>query len=336
MRQTARLVLALTLLAVAFSATAEDELFRILVDDRWGFMNADGEVVIEPRFDHAYRFRNGHTVVRQGDFDTGKRAFMDAEGNLITGFTFDRAYHFAGGFATGVINGRWGFIRPDGTTLGSFRYNAIIPFDHGHAGVRVDNGSDLFWGIIDADGREVLPPAYPLLRYAGEGLWWVGMDWSEWALYRPGDPAPRDFSYFTTDGFGDGHAIVRRALADTEVYQVVTPDLTVRYHSTQAVRSFGEDRVLVAGEGGLRYLSLDGEPLNEERYYSGSPFDGGVARVSVGTSWSNQKWGILGADGRYRMPPRYDSLGAFDENGIARYRIGDLFGFVDREGEELT
>ena len=330
------LALMVVLLTVVISVAAEEQRFRILVDGQWGFMDESGEVVIEPRFDHAYRYRNGYTVVRRGEYETGKRAFLDWNGELVTGFVFDRAYHFVEGFAMGVVNDRWGFVRPDGSTLGSFRYDAVIPFSEGHAGVRVDSGSDALWGVIDTEGREVLPVAYPRLTYAGEGMWWVGMGWNEWALYSPGGNAPEAFPYMGTRRFADGLTVVSRRHGDDRLYQIMTPAGKVVFESAHPIRSYGEGMMLAQQEGGLRYLDFDGERLNDEVYYAGMPFEEGVARVSVGTSWSNQKWGILGADGRYLMPPRYDSLAAFNAEGIARYRIGDRFGFVTREGDEIT
>jgi hypothetical protein len=337
MTRTHRSLLAAILLCtVVFAPAAQEELFRILRNEKWGFIDAQGSIVIEPRFDYAFPFRNGFTVVRTGEERTGKRAFLNASGELITGFVFDRAYHFVNGFGTAVMDGKWGFIRPDGTTVGSFRYDRVLSFQDGFAGVRVDSDSGRLWGMIDAAGREVLPPAYQRLSYAGEGRWWVGRSGNEYALYRPGDPAPSEFPYAAASRLRDGRAIVSIADTPSNVYRVITTDERVVYESTARIESISGDIMIQRTDEGRRYVRLDGAPIIDRAFYSARPFSNGVAQASVGTSWSNQQWGILADDGSFLMPTRYPYLGAFDGNGIARYRIGDRFGFVTDEGRELT
>lgn len=332
--------LVLLLAAVALAIGAQEPRYRVLQDGKWGFIDAEGRVVVEPQYDYAYRYKNGHTVVVQGDMESGKRSYIDLEGTRLTGFSYDRAYHFVNGYARAVVNGSWGFVRLDGSTLGAFRYSGALDFRDGYAGVRVGSDRDHLWGMIDTQGREVLPIAFERLSYAGEGRWWVGRSWSEWALYEPGDPAPSEFPYRSRDSFDDGYLIVSRDAEAGEgsdrIYRLLDTRLNVVYESESRIAGYANSIVLESDSDGMIYRRLDGTPVREERFHAGRPFEGGVARVAVGTNWQDRKWGIMGRDGAYRMPPRYTSLSEFDDNGLARFRIGERFGFVNRRGNEIT
>ena len=306
------------------------------MDGAWGFINSEGEVVIEPRFDYAFPFRNGFTVVREGDYRTGKRAFMNERGELLTDFVFDRAYHFHNGFGNGVIDGQWLFVAPDGSSPGLRRYDAITVFEEGHAGVRTDSDEGRLWGLINEAGELVLPLGYERLRYAGEGYWWVGRSYSEYALYQPGEPAPEEFPYSGYRNFTDGYAAISIPDGSDERHELINERREVVFQSSGEIYGFSEGIIVRRGAGGREYVRLDGTPVTDELFYSARPFTDGVATVSVGTSWRDQKWGILDRDGRFVTPTRYSYLYEFNEEGIARYRVDDLFGFVTREGRELT
>jgi hypothetical protein len=343
MTRLSRIALALAFMLVSVF-TLPAQLHRVLVDGQWGFINVDGDVVVEPQFDYAFPFQNGFTVVRQGEASDGKRAFLNANGELITGFAFDRAYHFVNGFGIARVDFRWAFVRPDGSTLGSFRYDRIRQFEPGpagdldarYAGVRMDGSTGSMWGVIDGQGREVLPIAYERLVYAGEGLWWVGRARGEWALWSPGSPAPDSFPYTWRDEFTDGYAVVPFADGEEELWHVLDANGQVVFESKNRIDSFSEGIAVVRGAGGRSYVRADGSRLTDQPFYSARAFSGGAAPASVGSNWGNQRWGVLGSDGRWRMPARYSRLGDFNDDGIARYQIGDLFGFVDINGRELT
>lgn len=255
---------------------------------------------------------------------------------MITSLIYDRAYHFVNGFGMGVKDKKWWFVRPDGSTVGSRGYAAVIPFEEGYAGVRVDDESGRRWGLIDESGNEVLPIAYGLLIYAGNGMWWVGKTYYEWALYQPGSPAPTTYPYADWNRFDGPYLIVPVEVDDVTRYRVITADGEVVFESTQRVFAFSEEIALVRDSDGRHYLRQDGSPVIDQAFYSARPFENGVAQASVGSSWSDQQWGILSKDGSWLMPPRYSWMGTFNADGLARYRIGDRFGFANRAGEEVT
>lgn len=336
----ARRVVAFVVLLVCLGAVgtvAEESRFRVLSDGKWGFINEAGDVVIPLQYDYAFPFREGFTVVRRGDEREGKRAFIDTQGTMVTDFIFDRAYHFQDGVGTGVIDGEWYVVSTDGRILNEANgYSWILDFHDGYAGALLRGDEGRLWGLIDAAGNEVLPIRHYGVRYAGAGLWWIGQGRNAWALYAPGEPTPEEFRFYSTGTFDGDYAIVSVQDEGRRVFQLIGTDGVPVFRTVQAIRSFAEGIVCLVTSRGLVYLDSDGSQLNSEPFFSASPFDGGIARVSLGSNRSDQRWGILRADGSYLVEPRYDFLGAFNDDGLARYRVGDLFGFVDRGGTEIT
>jgi len=335
-RRAVAFVLLLAWLGVSTTA-AEESRFRVLRDGKWGFIDEAGDVVIPLQYDYAFPFREGFTVVRRGEERDGKRAFIDPKGTMVTDFIFDRAYHFQGGVATGVIDGQWYVVSTDGRILNDGNgFSWILDFHGGYAGALLRGDEGRLWGLIDAAGNEVLPIRYYGVRYAGAGLWWIGQGRNAWALYAPGEPTPEEFPFYSTGTFDGDYAIVSVQDEGRRIFQLIGTDGVPVFRTVQTIQSLAEGIVCLVTSRGLVYLDSDGTQLNSEPFFSASPFDDGIARVSLGSSRSDQRWGILRADGTYLVEPRYDFLGAFNEDGLARYRVGNLFGFVDQGGAEIT
>lgn len=81
------------------------------VQDRgglWGYVDRQGNWVIEPRFDNAYSFSDGLAGVRIGE----KRGFITPDGALAVPAEFDDFYRHDGGVAAVRQGEGWGVIAP--------------------------------------------------------------------------------------------------------------------------------------------------------------------------------------------------------------------------------
>jgi len=84
-------------------------------NDRWGFIDATGKVVIAPRFNAVLPFSGGLAAV----WDTKNRAgFVDPSGKLVIKHQFSEAQSFSGGLAR-VENGKkgWVYVNAKGKTV---------------------------------------------------------------------------------------------------------------------------------------------------------------------------------------------------------------------------
>ena len=94
---------------------------------KWGFMDENCKVVIDPIYDSAHDFSEGLAAVRKvvdGEYRWG---FIDTEGKEVIPFKFSKEPgDFHDGFAyVQKRSGRYTFLKPDGTTLDLDLYDVL-------------------------------------------------------------------------------------------------------------------------------------------------------------------------------------------------------------------
>jgi hypothetical protein len=91
----------------------------IVWEEKHGYIDGIGKIVIDLSFDQAFYFSQGLAPVRIGDVLTGKWGFIDKSGHFVINPQFDYAEPFSEGLAPvslGDVNGtddqpeKWGYI----------------------------------------------------------------------------------------------------------------------------------------------------------------------------------------------------------------------------------
>ena len=147
-----------------------------LDDDKWGFIDVSGKLVIPATFDGADQFsEEGLASVSVGDFLTGRHGFIDKAGKFVINPQYEWASNFhekraAVRFGPSSIEGKWGFIDTAGKLVIPAQFDEVKPFSEGMAAVRVGDEKTGKWGFIDLNGKYVLNPRYDAVRAVREGL----------------------------------------------------------------------------------------------------------------------------------------------------------------------
>ena len=123
-------------------------------DQKYGYINTLGEIVIGTKFNDAIGFSEGLAAVRIKD----KYGFIDTQGNIKIEPCFD--YVVAGfdkntGLAPAGIDGRYGYIDKTGEWAIAPEFRYTEPFFNGYARVITTDGSD---ALINEKGEFVLAP----------------------------------------------------------------------------------------------------------------------------------------------------------------------------------
>lgn len=81
---------------------------------KWGYIDKNGKIVIEPQFAKAYGFSEGLAAVRIGNSDNGKWGFIDSKGKFIVNPIYEDVQPFSekmAAFQTGKgKDAVWGFL----------------------------------------------------------------------------------------------------------------------------------------------------------------------------------------------------------------------------------
>jgi hypothetical protein len=122
------------------------EYFQIIVDDKRGFRDLDGNIVIEPKFDFAAMFSEGLSAVEINK----KTGFIDTKGNFIIEPKFEAAGDFHEGLARFRENGKYGFINKQGDVFIEPKFYWVGDFSEGLCAVR--NEADKY-SYINMEGE---------------------------------------------------------------------------------------------------------------------------------------------------------------------------------------
>lgn len=120
-------------------------------NNKYGYIDESGEMMIEPTFVNAKPFGNGLAPVKLNSY--GKWGYINTEGVMVITPQFDKAESFSDGRAAVVSDGKWGFINTSGKMVINPEYDLVMPFSEGLAAVR----KDWKWGYINRLGVLVIP-----------------------------------------------------------------------------------------------------------------------------------------------------------------------------------
>lgn len=150
-------------------------LIPVKINDRWGFINIEGKIVIVPQFepdineygDDLYQesFTNGLALAKS----KGKWGFINREGKFVIPPKFDRARPFVGNIAAVSVNGKWGFISRAGEFVQPTVFDEVQDhraFQEGFGAV-AQNGK---WGFVDQNGKMAIKPQFNAVVAFSEGL----------------------------------------------------------------------------------------------------------------------------------------------------------------------
>ena len=172
-------------------------LCAVKKNSKWGYMDKNGNCVIECKYDYARAFsENGLARVRRGHehyfIDTngcerikveyairgfhqnralvilnGEKCFIDNNGVKICTIDADKVYSYdTEGFSTVIKNGKTSKIDTTGAIVFTSNYDFIGDFINGTAPVRKDKQ----WGLIDINGKELIKPSHDYYEFNTQNI----------------------------------------------------------------------------------------------------------------------------------------------------------------------
>lgn len=151
-----------------FDRIANGNLIKLQIDDKFGVANADFQVITEINFDAIdYRINDGLIAVQK----EGKWGFIDKSGKMVIPAIYERVKSFSENLVAVQLNGKWGFINKKGKMVIKPQFTEVEDFYGEVAGILVSHD----WGLINKKGEIIIEPQFKYLEYssAKDGLIWA-------------------------------------------------------------------------------------------------------------------------------------------------------------------
>ena len=333
---------------------------------KYGYVDANGKVVIELQYDGAQSFSEGLAAVRVGDWSDGKWGYIDEKGKTVIAPQFSEAEMFSSGLAAVSVRidstEKWGYIDKTGKWVIKPQFDGASRFSGDIASIRVGDWSEGKWGCIDRTGKMLIQPQFgSALSFMGGTVASVEINGKRTLINNKGKivvefPTGSEF-YFSNDKDGlvrlvvdgkDGVVDVNGWVLEPKYDNVSIYDgfVVVEIDSKTGVYlksgkwlieptedmdygiSFDEDVLPVILDGKWGLVNKSGWVLEPQEAYARF---GDVSERMVPV-YVDGSWGYLGTDGRMALEPQYDEAESFHE-GLAGVRLDGKWGFIDKNGK---
>lgn len=283
-------------------------------EERYGYFNQNGAVVIAPTFLGGRKFSEDlaavKTLVPKAELEltlgallgeditleeeglfVARYGYINTQGTWVIPPIYEDAYGFSQGLAAvSLMEGHWGYIDPTGNWKILPQYTWAGDFNQGYAIVT----QGLSYGIVNTEGNFAISPIQTPLTGGNEGL----------------------FGILGESGYG----------VITATGSAITPLI---YSS---LGYYSDGLALIESQGRWGYLNVDGSVAIEPQYPQAFHFHQGLAWVR-----DNGQYQFLDCNGRVylQLPSEVSEVTSFS-SGNARVKEGIYYGFIDRSGETVV
>lgn len=297
--------------------------------DKWGYINKEGKILINPQFSIANPFIDGVATVAGSDYKFG---LIDKNGKYIVNPQYSKGLPFNNGLALVVPeNGKPIFINKNGDikiTVQSGEFVGQI-FD-GLAKVKVGDK----WGYINDKGEMVITPQFDMASSFYEGLAKVyrkneNTNEGSYGYINTKGELVINYQFVQASSFRDGKAIVFNGksygVIDNKGKFIVNPQ-------------FDRIAAFSSGMAGIRqgdlwgFINEGGKIVINPQFVSVQEFSSNGYAAVMGT---DGRWGFIDKDGRYLINPQFEYTTNFFGN-IAFVQSGSKFGIIDKKGKFIV
>ena len=242
-------------------------------DNKFGFIDTNGNVVIEPQFEDISEFSEGLAAVKLNN----NWGYIDKSGKIVIKCRFENAMDFKEGLAPVKAFGRWGFIDKTGKIVIKVQYYGAKCFSEGLAAVIQENRG---YGYIDKHDKLVIGYQYSHGGPFMAGLAEVGLKENNGIINKKGRIVAK---FDRIESFSEGLAVVQKGTKFGYINKDGNIVIPLKYE-----KAYGFKNGLA-----LVYISK-GEQKERDVKYLGDMI---VVYYSDPILWSDGLWGYIDKNG---------------------------------------
>ena len=277
-------------------ATSEFAVIRL--NNKFGYIDREGEKVIPAKYDGAWAMSEGLGLVQKD----GKWGFIDKNGEVIIPLKYEDAQSFSEGLAAVEIDNKWGYINKEGEINIIPEFDAASSFSQNLAPVKRQGK----WGYINKDKEVVIPFNFDAAYPFSEDLAVVRSNNKEGFINKAGSfiiPPKFDYALPYSENLAGVNINNKWGFIDKTGNQVIPP----QYDHTWG---FSENLAPVLLDQKWGYIDKTGALSIGFKYEEASRFSNGLAGVRL-----NEKEGYIDKEEKIVIPFSYDYTDTFSKVG---------------------
>jgi hypothetical protein len=266
----------------------KEGLATAVKDGKYGYINKGNEVIIDFQYELALDFEDGRAIVES----EGKLGIIDRSGQVIIPLEFEDIGSFSNGLIYGLKDSLYAYYDRIGKQRITEKFEEAFTFVNGLAKVQ-ENGKQ---AIIDIYGTYYVPPAYEEIRYFSDSIY----------IFRSEDL----------------YGLMRQNC------EVIVPPIY------SEIGKLSSNRALIIQDDFIGYIDEKGILILEAKfdlipnYLDVAQFVGDLAVVSY-----KGKYGVVNQLGKFVVSPIYNQLGEL--GSLMAYSKGKGWGFIDQQNKPV-
>ena len=279
------------------------ELYQISKDNKWGYINSKGDIVIEPQYEFENDFSNEYALVANEEFV----GYINKKGKQVVNFIYDDGGDFIEGVATVTRGDSVALINKLGNIVLDFNFSEINDAKDGVVlAKRIEDGEYIYYSTLGEElfGGETFNYAETFkdsLAIVGDGkLFGVINRRGELVVEISKPKIIRDVK---------GRFIVQNTDSKYGLISLPTQDIIIPFEYAN-IGAYSEGKYCVFLDDKYTYLKEDGSALtkNTFRRYEGdveeTKFKKGFALKKI-----RGKYGIIDSLGNNMFPNIFEEIG---------------------------
>ncbi|MHA1149895.1 MAG: WG repeat-containing protein [Promethearchaeota archaeon] len=301
-----------------------------LVEDKgkFGFIDCQGNIIIDLIYDYARNFNDGVAWVNIGGTqqcygcDGGKWGFIDKKGNIIREIDLElvNLVNFTEGLSwvmqgESKYKGVWGIIDITGKWVvePEFDFSNAYSFQNGMAIVESKRKK----GYVDASGKIIFEPQFDSVGGYSDGMSWVNIGAEEdydgylfggkWALVDKKGQFIIDFIYDDAYNFCDDVAWVLKDSVNGKWGLINKEGNQILDFLYDEIFNFSENKALVKFNSNWAYINKKGDIIKTLRndIQKIKSFKGKTAKIKT---YKDKHYGLINSEGEIILEPIYEKI----------------------------
>ena len=329
------------------------ELFPIKKDKKWGLIDKQGDLIVQPIYNAIGEFKHfGYAVMQRNDgvglldqaakeiikpkyedikvldvdliavMDQGEWMVINLDEKIVLQKGYSRVHVWQGEYLAFLRDNLWGLARKDGTILSEPAYESLRIIENGFFETQIAGN----YGLLSPAGVVLLAARFSEVKILHDDLFffknnrrWGGVDGTGTEVF---PPAFDSFQKLNEQFF----ILVSKNLK--YLYSHAAKDIVSKDEYT-TFYNFSTDQVLTKKQRRLGLLDNVGKMILSPKYHEIHAYTDSLYRVNY-----EGKWGIVDLHDEIIIPFDYDYI-APSSNRVCAAKKGKFFTAINLDGEEL-